>query len=146
MREETAVNAVVQDCYAFNITIPHGCARTIAAWYNDGADTVVYSFVSTGAIHESDTDTLWGRFAPYATEGHNPLMALREYLYTRHANNEWAPVAGWSDMWVKWTGPIVHYGASRTACGSGLLPDDRCVTDIKQITCAECSEVVHRPV
>ena len=101
MNDETAVEAEVSDSYAFNRVISAGCARTIASWWNDGADTVVYSFVSTGAIHESDVDTLWGRFEPHSESGHNPLMALREYLYTRAANDEFEPVPGWSDMWVR---------------------------------------------
>lgn len=103
MSDSSAVFAEVNRCEDEGTIISHGCARTIASWWNNGADTTMYSFVSTGAIHNKDVDNLWARFEPDASDAEHssPLQALRKYLEDRREKELFAPVGGWSDMWVR---------------------------------------------
>jgi hypothetical protein len=89
--------------------IGHGTARTIAAWFNNGADTVICSFVSTGAM-PTGTDTpgvhllhALMRSVDQATRDGNTdaLLALDYYLEDREAVGNLGPVDGWSGMWVR---------------------------------------------
>lgn len=89
--------------------IGHGTARTIAAWFNDGADAAIYSFVSTGAM-PTDTDTpgvdllhALMRGVDQATRDDNTdaLLALDWYLENREIAGDLGRVDGWSDMWVR---------------------------------------------
>lgn len=86
--------------------ISHGTARTIASWFNDGADTVIYAFVSTGAMpNDHNADDLYSallRGVDEGTRNSTPgLHALKRYLENRVRTGQTGPVDGWSDMWVQ---------------------------------------------
>lgn len=48
--------------------------------------------------------------------------------------------------WVIAHRPAVHYGESRTACGDASDSEEYCTTEIKDVTCPVCWEIVHRAV
>ncbi|MGW0930710.1 hypothetical protein [Streptomyces sp. NPDC002644] len=106
MSEEQAVREAIARRHEMGEPrIDHGTARTIAAWFNDGADTSVYSFVSTGAIHEGDGEYLYqgltrGVDDVTLRENRWALSELGVYIDHRVYHGETAPVAGWSGMWV----------------------------------------------
>lgn len=49
--------------------------------------------------------------------------------------------AGWAVAFRE----IAHYGESRSACGE-LRADESCVTEISQVTCADCIRVINKSV
>lgn len=106
--------------------IDHGTARTIASWFNDGGDTTIYSFVSTGAIHESDPEALMcalkrGVDARTLTNAADALCALERHVYDRAEYDDCGPVVGWSDMWVTKHVDRPHH--------DGALPECWCADD-----------------
>ncbi len=89
--------------------IGHATARTIGSWFNDGADTVIYAFVSTGAM-PTDTDTpcvdllhalMRGVDEQTRSKNTDALLALDYYLEDREAAGDLGPGPGWSGMWVR---------------------------------------------
>ena len=108
MNDETAVAQVIASL-GEGERIGHGTARTIAAWFNDGGDTTIYAFVSTGAM-PTDTETpgpdllhAMMRGVDRATRDANTdaLLALDYYLKDREIAGDLGPVADWSSMWVR---------------------------------------------
>lgn len=100
---KTAIACEVTNDESF---ISHGTARTIGSWFNDGADTYIYSFVSTGAIHEGDGEEVFRRMirdldTPTYVENGEALNELSHYLDNRVRKGDVGPVPGWSDMWVQ---------------------------------------------
>lgn len=103
--DEDAVKRAIADAVA---EIDHGTARTIASWFNDGANTIIYAFVSTGAMvgDTFPTDALLHEMRKgldAATERANEyaLEALEAYCNERESYDDLDRVAGWSDMWVR---------------------------------------------
>lgn len=88
-------------------TIDHGTARAIASQYNDGADTTVYAFVSTGAMPDEflSTDRLYralvaGVSGADQERNADALTALDAYMREREETDALGRVDGWPDMWV----------------------------------------------
>lgn len=73
----------------------------------------------------------------------------------RHFKVSWEPWWAYDMKSFRLDGPdgkalvlsrkLVHYGASRTACGD-LRTHDTATTNIPHVTCADCIEAVRRPV
>lgn len=61
------------------------------------------------------------------------------YLEDENAESE-------SAGWVLAYREAVHYGESRTACGDLPDLDDFCTTEVKNVTCPVCLEVINKPV
>lgn len=102
--DERAVARAIEEALA---EIDHGTARTIASWFNNGADTVIYAFVSTGAMvgDTFPTDVLMHHLREGVDQATldgvaGPLEALEVYLKEREDYDDLDRVDGWSDMWV----------------------------------------------
>lgn len=97
----------VLDGLAEGQIIDHGTARTIASQYNEPG--ICESFVSTGAIPSGESDgpdsfsliyALFDGTAEHPEYGLRAAKALEEYIEDRSEAGEFAPVDGWSGMWV----------------------------------------------
>lgn len=103
--------------------ITPGTARAIASQYNDGGDTSIYSFVSTGAMVTTEafvTDALMYAFKRGVGQAtldadERALNALESYLNERENYDDLDRVPGWSEMWVARHADYPHE--------SGRLPD-----------------------
>ena len=140
--DESAVKRAIEEAAA---EIGHATARTIASWFNDGANTVIYAFVSTGAMvgDTFPTDVLLHEMRKGldpATERANEwaLEALEAYCNEREAYDDLDRVDGWSDMWVA-------KRKSGTACACRDCVDTVSSDTSKPELCSECREAGCEP-
>jgi hypothetical protein len=113
----------VLDGLAEGQIIDHGTARAIAAQYNEPG--ICESFVSTGAIPSGENDgpdsftliyALFDGTAEHPEYGLRAAKALEEYIEDRNEAGDFAPVDGWSDMWVPKHVDYPHETGALDAC------------------------------
>lgn len=142
--DEKAV-ARVLGALAEGEVIEHGTARTIAAWFTNGGDTVNYAFVSSGYItpcecegececdDDGDVEALMEALthrvdADALRENEAALSALREYLTNRVLGGDLDKVPGWPDMWVPKHVDYPHQDGALDTCWC-YDPADECTCD-----------------
>jgi hypothetical protein len=112
--------------------IDHGTARAVASQYNEPG--ICESFVSTGSIPSGEDGgadsftliyALFDGTAEHPEYGLRAAKALEEYIEDRNEAGDFAPVPGWSDMWVTRHVDYPHEsGALHGCCADDDESDD----------------------